>query len=491
MPINITVEFVQNLLDQNAKLLAQNTAMIEQLAQLNATVDALTQTIKELQEQKNKNSKNSSKPPSSDGLKKETKNKSLREVSGKKQGGQQGHAGTHMTITGEPDETHPLIPTPCQNCSRWKKCKGTACVGERRYKVDIQVTQTLDAYESMEIQCPKTNEILKGEFPTGIKGEIQYGESIASLIVALNTVGAVSAKRTQEILGSVFCLPISTGTVLKMVSRCADKVSDVVETIKEHMCNASKAHFDETGTRVDGHTRWVHVASDELFTYLFYSHKRGNIGMTDMGVLPEFNGVAIHDCWASYWKFDVLHAICCAHLLRELNGVIENHPEQTWAGRFKKLLLDMKNTKDDAIEANLTCADAQRIQSYEKEYDAVIKTAFTENPVPAKEPNKKGRPKKGKVLSLIERLEKYKAEVCLFLKDFQIDFDNNQAERDLRMIKTKTKVSGCFRTEEGIRKYLTVMSYIGTAKKHGKNAVEAIRYAFKGTPELIFEIEVS
>ena len=487
MPINNTVELVQNLLDQNAELRAQNAALLEQLARLNATVEALNQTIKELREQKNKNSRNSSKPPSSDGLKKGTKDKSLREPSGKKQGAQQGHSGTHMVITGEPDTTQTLIPDACKNCPNWEKCKGTACVGETRYKVDVKVIQTLDAYESMEVHCPKTNQILKGAFPSDIKGQIQYGESIASLIVTLNTVGAVSAKRTQEILGSLFDLPISTGTVLKMVSRCAAKVRSVVETIKEHMCNAAKAHFDETGTRVDGHTRWAHVASDELFTYLYFSHKRGHAGMTEMDVLPNFHGVAIHDCWASYWKFDILHAVCCAHLLRELNGVMENHPEQTWATRFKKLLLDMKKAKEDAMAMDLTSADGHKVQYYDEEYDAIIKTAFSENPMSAREDGKKGRPKKGKVLALIERLQKHKGEVCLFLKDFQIDFDNNQAERDLRMIKTKTKVSGCFRTEEGIRDYLTVMSYIGTARKHGKNAVEAIKNAFMGTPELIFE----
>lgn len=487
MPINITVELVQNLLDQNAELRAQNAAMLEQLAQLNATIESLTQTIKELQEQKNKNSKNSSKPPSSDGFKKGTKDKSLREPSGKKQGAQQGHSGVHMVITREPDTTETLIPDACKNCPNWKKCKGTACVGETRYKVDVQVIQTLAAYESVEVKCPKTNQSLKGTFPSDIKGQIQYGESIASLIVTLNTVGAVSAKRTQEILGSLFDLPISTGTVLKMVSRCAAKVSDVVETIKEHMCNAAKAHFDETGTRVDGHTRWTHVASDGLFTYLFFSHKRGHAGMTEMDVLPDFHGVAIHDCWASYWKFDVLHAICCAHLLRELNGVIENHPEQTWAPGFKKLLLDMKDLKEEAMAMDLTSVDAHKVRCFDEKYDAIIKLAFAENPMVTKEVKKKGRPKKGKVLALIERLQKYKGEVCLFLKDFQIDFDNNQAERDLRMIKTKIKVSGCFRTEEGIRDYLTIMSYIGTAKKHGKNAVQAIKNAFMGSPELIFE----
>ena len=332
-----------------------------------------------------------------------------------------------MVITREPDTTQTLIPDACKNCPNWKRCKGTACVGETRYKVDIQVIQTLDAYESMEVKCPKTNQTLKGTFPSDIKGQIQYGESIASLIVTLNTVGAVSAKRTQEILGSLFDLPISTGTVLKMVSRCAAKVSSVVETIKEHMCNSAKAHFDETGTRVDGHTRWAHVASDELFTYLFFSCKRGNAGMTEMDVLPHFHGVAIHDCWASYWKFNVLHAICCAHLLRELNGVIENHPEQTWAPRFKKLLLDMKKTKEDAIAMNLASADEHTIQYYNEEYDAIIQVAFAENPMVTTEAKKKGRPKKGKVLALIERLQKYKGEVCHFLKDFQIDFDNNQA----------------------------------------------------------------
>ena len=487
MPINITIELVQNLLDQNAELRTQNAAMLKQLAQLNATVESLNQTIKELQEQKNKNSKNSSKPPSSDGLKKGPRDKSLREPSGKKQGAQQGHSGVHMVITREPDTTQTLIPDACKNCPNWRKCKGTACVGETRYKVDVQVIQTLDAYESMEVKCPKSNQTLKGTFPSDIKGQIQYGESIASLIVTLNTVGAVSAKRTQEILGSLFDLPISTGTVLKMVSRCAAKVSNVVEAIKEHMCNAAKAHFDETGTRVDGHTRWAHVASDELFTYLFFSCKRGYTGMMEMDILPNFHGVAIHDCWAPYWKFDVLHAICCAHLLRELNGIIENHPEQTWAPRFKKLLLDMKKSKEEAIAMNLASADDHEVAYYAEEYDTIIKIGLAENPMVQTEAKKKGRPKKGKVLALIERLQKYKDEVCLFLKDFQIDFDNNQAERDLRMIKTKTKVSGCFRTEEGIRDYLTVMSYIGTAKKHGKNAVEAIKNAFMGSPELIFE----
>ncbi|MBD9052097.1 MAG: hypothetical protein EGR23_00445 [Holdemanella biformis] len=185
--------------------------------------------------------------------------------------------------------------------------------------------------------------------------------------------------------------------------------------------------------------------------------------MTEMGILPHFSGVAIHDCWASYWKFSVTHAICCAHLLQELNGVMENHSQQTWAKSFRDLLLKMKKLKEKAIARDKSELSYYHLHNIEMQYDEIIQTALEENPLPEKKPGQKGRPKKGKVRALIERLQKYKGEVCLFVKDFNIDFDNNQAERDLRMIKTKTKVSGCFRTEDGIQNYLTVMSYVGIA----------------------------
>lgn len=479
MPFNSSEEFVLYLMKQNENL-------NEQVSKLTDEVTELRKLVQLLEEKLNKNSKNSSKPPSSDGLKKPKRNTSLREKGTKKQGAQSGHDGTRMVIIGEPDHVTELIPTPCQTCLHWKKCKGTACNTERRYQVDIEIAQTLEAYDCFKVVCPKTNETLKGSFPENIKGEIQYGTNIASFIVALNTVGAVSAKRVQEIAGSLFDLPISTGTVCKMVARCAAKAEYPVSLIKEKILQLEKGHFDETGTRVAGKTSWVHVACDEELTYLFFG-KRGQEGMKEMGILPNFSGVAIHDCWASYWKFPVQHAICCAHLLRELNGVIQNHPQQTWAKSFIDLLLEMKKQKEKAIEKEQSNLSECHLQKIEKRYDEIIQTALQENPLPDKEAGQKGRPKKGKVRALIERLEKYKGEVCLFVKDFKIDFDNNQAERDLRMIKTKTKVSGCFRTEDGIKDYLTVMSYVGTAKKHGKNAYEAIQNIFEGNYYFAFD----
>ena len=186
-------------------------------------------------------------------------------------------------------------------------------------------------------------------------------------------------------------------------------------------------------------------------------------------------------------KYPVEHSICLAHLLRELNGIIENHGEQTWPVDFKKFLLKMKKLKEKAVSEGKEELSRYHLQKISRQYDEIIKTAHKENPQPEKEPGRKGRRKKGKVLALVERLEKYKGEVCRFIKDFRVAFDNNQAERDLRMIKTKTKVSGCFRTEEGIRNYLTVMSYVGTAKKHGKNAYEAIKSIFENNCGFVFE----
>ena len=180
------------------------------------------------------------------------------------------------------------------------------------------------------------------------------------------------------------------------------------------------------------------------------------------------------------------HAICCAHLLRELNGVIENHPEQTWAVRFKKLLLDMKKVRDKALLSDKDAVSYYHRHKFDREYDAIIKTAYEENPLPETPAKKRGRKKKSKVLNLICRLDNYKESVCLFIKNLCVPFDNNQAVRDLRMVKVKTKVSGCLRSEEGAQEYLTIMSYIGSARKHGINAFTAIREALNGNPDIIF-----
>ena len=262
----------------------------------------------------------------------------------------------------------------------------------------------------------------------------------------------------------------------------------MVDEIQRRMTEAKIAHFDETGTRVDKKLWWVHVASNSEYSFFKISPKRGVNGIDECGVLPNFNGTAVHDCWSPYWKYGVTHAVCCAHLLRELTGISENHKDQKWAPGFISLLLAMKKAKEKAMESGKAELSRYYYKKFDKQFDELIKLGREENPMPEPDPNKKGgRRKKGKVLSLIERLEKYKESVCLFINDFAVPFDNNQAERDLRMIKVKTKVSGCFRSENGAHDFLKAMSYIYTAHKHNINAYEAILKAFTGTSEFILE----
>lgn len=490
MPVTITYEFVQQLMEQNALLLKQNENLTASVAELTDTVDKLKQTIEELREQLNKNSRNSSKPPSSDGLGKPTvkKDRSLREASGKKQGAQEGHEGVCLSIISNPDHTENHMHSDCEGCPYHDACLEKACIKETRHEIDAVVTVDVTAHNLFSVpECPLHGGSRTGHFPADIKAAVQYGKNLQAMVVAFNTVGAVSINRTHEILSSVFNIPLATGTIKNMVTRCADSLKGTHEKIRLKMTTRGLIHCDETGTRVDGKTWWVHNASDRDYTYLTINKKRGRIGMDEAGVLPHARGIIVHDCWGSYWQYpDVTHAICCAHLLREQNGVIENHPEQTWAPKFRRLLLDMKKSRDEAVQEHRDELSSQQLSKFDTEYDDIIKTAYEENPLPETSAKKRGRKKKSKVLNLICRLDNYKASVCLFIKNLCVPFDNNQAERDLRMVKVKTKVSGCFRSEEGAQEYLTIMSYIGCANKHHINAFTAIREALNGNPDIIF-----
>ena len=474
-------ELEKHLLMENAQLRKTIDRLTLAAESLNNTIASLNQTIAELKEQLNKNSRNSSKPPSSDGLKKPAP-KSLRKPSGKSAGGQKGHKGVNLAVARKPDEVKHHMPKRCAGCPRYLTCLGSACVAEVRHVVDAVVDVKVTAHEALEVACPMQNTILKGEIPNDIKGHVQYGENLQALVISLNTVGAVSVNRVHEILGSVFGIPLSTGTISNMVSRFSSRIAGTVEQIRQYVSGAMVGHFDETGLHINGKLQYAHVASNSAYTYLYLHRKRGCEAMDDGGILPVYHGVAVHDCWRSYWHYGTTHAVCCAHLLRELNGVKENHPQQTWAPAFAKLLLDMKAAKEQAIASDRNSLEADMLRAFAQRYDAILETGARENPLPEKTPGKRGRTKKGKVLSLIERLREYKGAVCLFIENFAVPFDNNQAERDLRMIKVKAKVTGGFRTEVGAQEYLKTMSYIGTARKQGVNPFVAISRALLGEP---------
>ena len=484
------------LIEQYTRQIAGLTAMVRTLtesnAALNETIKQLQETIKELQRQLNQNSQNSSKPPSSDGFKK-PKPQSLRQKSDKKQGGQKGHPGKHMSIPHAPDEIQTHLPKKCLACPHLNECilngKVFTC-GEKRYEVNAVITTKVTEHQSIRAEsCPCSGEALSGEFPEGIRVYVQYGDSVSVLAGLLSTYGAVSTMRIHVLPGSLLGVSLSTGTINSMVSRCAQKVGGVLETIKSMLIGADVGNFDETGTDANGKTIWVNNSSTPDLTYQTINKKRGQPGMEDNGVLPDFKGTAVHDCWSPYWKYTgIRHAVCNAHLLRELTGVEQYSPEHQWAPEFKTLLRTMKRIRDKAAAKGKTQLSYYYLRKFDLEYDRIMKMADEECPPPPDQhPNTKGRKKKGKERALIERLIKRKASVCLFTKDFRVPFDNNQAERDVRNVKTKTKVAGCFRTETGAQDYLDVMSYISTGRKHGVSAYEALTAAFAGNAEIVLQ----
>ena len=456
-----------------------------------ALIQQQAQKIAELEARLNQNSKNSSKPPSSDGFNK-PKPKSLRKPSGKKPGSQQGHKGHGLKLMSPPDRYAVYLPEACVHCPMATTCLGPKTVSETRYEIDINISTVTTAHQVMRVTCPlacpQPEDTLTGSFPDGINSTMQYGANLEALAIALNTVGMVSLSRTHEILSGVFGIPISTGTIAAMVSDCAAKVTGTVQEIKEAVIHEPLVHVDETGLRVDKKTHWAHTASTADLTCIEVQQGRGKADIEKFGILPAFRGTAIHDCLASYFSFKAIrHGLCNAHLLRELVAVLEN-AKQAWAQELIDLLLTMKGVKERFIEKGRAKPTRYYLKKFRLAYDQILAAALALNPVPERAKAQKGRLKRGKTGALVDRLLCHKEKYLLFFADFSVPFDNNLAERSIRMLKVKQKVSGCFRTLDGATNFAAIMSFMGTARKRGIFAFQAIKDALMGNP---FSVKVN
>ena len=488
---------IKNLKDENKvmddalkDLKEENRIFRKELEMKGIQIDELLERNKVLTARVNLNSTNSSKPPSSDGYRKPLP-KSRRVITGLKRGGQVGHKGHHISIPHEPDEIIFHHPEGCKGCPRFDECSSEHFVcGESRYVVDIISSVKVTEHRSMEIgYCPDAvlGEDTRGEFPEDVKAYGQYGDSVAVMCSYLSTDGAMSASRIGSFMRDAFEISISPGTVLSMVSKTAEKVSSTLGEIKERLIGSEVCNYDETGARTAGKLFWVHNSSNDKYTYQTLSPKRGEEGINENGVLPNNSGVAVHDCWMPYWKYgNVSHGTCSAHFLRELKAIEEMEPGHLWPVRMAELLLSMKSAKEYAQASGQEKMSFSRLRRFDKEYDTIMELAAMECPPPPEpEVKRRGRKKKGKERALIERFAQHKDSVCRFVHDFKVPFDNNQAERDVRNVKTKVKVSGCFRTRKGGQDYLDVMSYISTGRKHGINAHRSLTAAFDGQSHIV------
>jgi transposase len=477
----------QNIIDKLDHLIDTVTRQTKTIENQTSVINKLRSELAEkniiinkLKEQLGMNSQNSSKPPSTDGFKKPAP-KSLRKPSGKKSGAQKGHKGKGLTLMKAPDETIEHYPNICEGCPNRLSCTSFN-VAATRYEYDVVLETKLTCHKQIVCSCPlHNNEKLSGSFPDSIKSSMQYGNNLRAFVVTLNTSGMIAIQRLHDILKATFGIPISTGAINNMIASMTEKLTPVLAVIKNKVTNSEVVHFDETGIPVNGKNRWIHCSSTDRFTHLTVEEKRGEEGVISSGVLPYFNGTAIHDCWQTYFKFTVpRHGLCVAHLLRELTGIFENNPEQLWADKMIKHLLLMNTYKDNFISNGFSEMKPLYLEHFLKRYDDILEEGIQMNPLPKKVKGKRGKPPKGKKRALLDRLSTHKVSVYLFATDFNVPFTNNQAERDIRMSKVKKKIVGTFRTPEGASTFVKIMAYVGTMSKNGIGAFEAIKAAVEG-----------
>jgi len=454
---------------------------LQRIAALESQVASQAETIQKLQDQVVKNSQNSSKPPSSDGLKK-AKTQSLRQKGQRPVGGQPGHKGDTLKMVAEPQHVERHGVEHCPHCQT-DLSSVTPNGHERRQVFDIPPVRLEVTEHQVEIkECPGCRQTVKGQFPADVQHPTQYGPRIQAQATYLNNYHFIPLARTEELLTDFYGQGPCEAVVLAANLRLAATLKPAIESIQEQLQQASVAHFDESGLRVEKQLHWLHVASTDELTHYHVHRRRGQEGMKAGDILPHFTGQAVHDHLPAYLHFDTCqHTFCNAHHLRELKFIQEQY-QQPWAAKMAQLLLTIK-TEVDAAPALALSLPPERLSFYSAAYDTLIAEGIELNQNIAQPPPKKrGRPKQSPPKNLLDRLHKHKAGVLAFMADFRVPFDNNLAERDVRMVKVKQKVSGAFRTKSGADTFCHIRSYISTARKQGHHLLDALYRAFLGQP---------
>lgn len=460
----------------------------QQMEELAGQLEKQAAALKELQARLEKNSQNSSKPPSSDGYRKQQRMESLRKRGQKQNGGQLGHEGFTLKRSESPEHTefHPVVK--CEQCGTSLSDVEVTGYEERQVfdlpAIHIEVT----AHQGEIKVCPRCGVENRGVFPERVKRPVQYGNGVKTWAAYFQTQHFIPVERTAQIFEDLLHHRIAEGTLIKAGQELAIEIEPAIVAVKEQLRQVAVLSVDESGMRVEGKLHWLHVAATERLTDYTIHAQRGQTAMDDAGILPDFKGRAIHDHWKPYFGYtECSHALCNAHHLRELQFIEKNYG-QRWAATMADLLLEMKKTVEAAQENGAEGLTSDVLTQFEQRYDQVIATGYLVNPHPpplpatGKKPKKRGRPAQTPPLNLLDRLRDFKPQTLAFMTDFRVAFDNNQAERDVRMVKVKQKVSGGFRTLAGANDFARIRGYLSTARKNAVNVFSAIRDAFCGKP---------
>ena len=461
-------EAVVDLIEKQDRLITQLTEKIVQLES----------RITELEARISRTSRNSSQPPSMDGFRRV---QSSRKKGERPPGGQSGHKGQTLEMVENPDEieVHPV--KVCHGCGASLMDENPVKV-ERRQVHDTEFRIQVTEHRAEHKKCPHCGRVNRADFPSGVQFPVQYGQNLKALMVYLCVYQLVPYDRIRETFSDIFGRSLSTGTLANAVQESYRNLTGVEDRIRELLTEAEVLHVDETGMRVTGIRQWLHVASTEHLTWYGYHRKRGKRATDDMKILPWFKGTMVHDFWASYFRYPSRHAICNAHLLRELNGISENY-QHTWSQDLHALILEIK-LEVDAARAHSCFLSPSKIANFEERYFQILENGLNE--IPSAEipdfPIKRGRKKQSKAKNLIDRCRKFPREILAFMHNFSIPFTNNLAERDIRMVKLQQKISGTFRSEGGADAFCRIRGYLSTIKKNDLPVLDSLVGVFQGNP---------
>jgi transposase len=451
-----------------ADLLAVITAQQSQIASLLARVA-------ELERQLGLNSSNSGKPPSSDGLKKPPRTGSLREPSDKPPGAQTGHTGKTLCQTPTPDHTIDHYPTTCRGCGA--PLDPTMATGHAARQVfDLPEPQPLVSTEhrAHHCHCPSCGTQTRAAFPEDVAAPVQYGPRLGAVVVYLLHFQLLPEQRLIERLADLFGVSLASGTIARLSRAYAARFTGFAATLRDLIAAAPVKHLDETGFRIAGKTCWLHIATTLRLTFYRTDARRGSL-------LDHLTGIVVHDHWKPYYKLKgVLHALCNAHHLRELQALIEIEQED-WARQMRGLLRRACHAANLARERGKPLSP-RLIALFEARYDRIVALglAFHDKQPPlVAEPTatRRGRPARRVGHNLLRRLDTCRADVLRFLSDPAVPFTNNLAERDARMMKLRQKISGGFRSEEGATDFAIIRSLLSTARKQGWDLLKTLNAA--------------
>jgi transposase len=461
------------------KIITIITGMSNTIDSLKSEIAELKSKILELEVKANKNSKNSSLTPSSDIGKKKINN---REKSNRKIGGQPDHEGKTLEKVENPDEIIDIKVSEMCDCGyNLSDIEGIIKI---RQKFDIpEIKKYVSEYRTHEKLCPKCGKIHVSNFPSDVTQPVEYGDNIRALMNYFVNYQLIPVERTAEAISDIVGQKVSKGTIVNETKRFSKKIDETVSIIKNKIISSNVVHFDETGLRSCGKTNWMHVASTENLTHYSVHEKRGNEASNDIGILPNFEGTAVHDHWKPYYKYtDCSHAECNSHNLRHCKNVVENY-KQDWANDMAALFIEINRRVKDLKEAGFSKMDEDEINKYFTLYNGIIEKGLIEDEEKSlKRFNKKGKLLNSTPRNLLTKFKEYDLETLAFMFDFNVPFDNNLGERDIRMQKLRQKISGCFRGKDSAAIFCKIRSYISTARKNGKSAMESIRMALKGQP---------